>query len=870
MLLFADPVGRDKVSQSFANTAWILACTAGVLFMQAGFCCLESGLVRAKNSINVAMKNLADIGLSVLLFWLIGYAIMFGSDWAGILGTDGFASENLSSYNTAFLLFQATFCGTAATIVSGAVAERMKFSGYILLVVLCAVLVYPFAGHWIWGSSISGQPGWLESLGFVDFAGSTVVHSLGGWLALAAVLVVGPRDGRFESGREFRASNMPLAALGVFILWTGWLAFNGGSMFMISEDLPKIFLNTVVAGAGGGVCAAFYVWVATDVPDARACMNGILAGLVSVTAGCSYLSTSFALVVGCIGGLIAILGKKLLERRKIDDALSVIPVHSFAGVWGTVAVGMFGDLELISTGLSRLQQVGIQFLGALVVAVWSFGSGYMVLRSVSRWFSLRVTQKEEKLGLNLVEHDETTDALELIREMEVHRLTPNAHHQVTVVPFSDVELIASQYNRVLDRLDLEREKQQLSQVELRTVIDTSPFAFVNINAAGEIVRWNASAHQFFGWREDEMTGKQFVSSIVTTPDRNRVRALVLSGRAEETEFQALRRDGTEFPARLLVSHTKVNNTDIVNIAMQDLSDARELQAEKERMQARLHQAEKLESIGKLAAGIAHEINTPSQYIGNNVTFLKKAFSKIMNVVPVAKDLIQCAEDGTGLDEATIKKSRKALRGAKLDFLEKEVPRAIDQSLEGLSRVSSIVSAMKSFSHPSGGTKELVNLKELAEVTLTVARGEWKHVADATVECDGDLPAVPVLRDEMGQVLLNIVVNAAHAVGDRVEKGELEKGKIGIAIRMSEPNVELRVSDTGGGIPEDIRSKIFDPFFTTKEVGKGTGQGLAIAHSTVVDKHGGSIEVEINKNEGTTFVISLPMREQVESQLQGVH
>jgi two-component system, NtrC family, sensor kinase len=301
-----------------------------------------------------------------------------------------------------------------------------------------------------------------------------------------------------------------------------------------------------------------------------------------------------------------------------------------------------------------------------------------------------------------------------------------------------------------------------------------------------------------------------------------------------------------------------------NLALEAIVNAktREIEAQRHEMektvsdlkkaQAELTQAQRLTAIGQLAAGIAHEINTPIQYVSDNTEFLQRAFAALLDVVQAARSLF---EGNTAVEGAA---ARTAAKKAKVDYLAKQVPRAIEQSLEGLRRVSSIVLAMKEFSHPSHGEKQLVNLADVIDSTVTVARNEWKYVADVTIEAEPGMPQVPLLRDEFNQVILNLVVNAAHAIGDVIVAGQTERGAIRISVAQRGKWAEVRVADTGTGIPPSARPKVFDPFFTTKGVGKGTGQGLAIAYSVVVDKHGGTIAFETEMGKGTTFIVRLPL------------
>lgn len=289
----------------------------------------------------------------------------------------------------------------------------------------------------------------------------------------------------------------------------------------------------------------------------------------------------------------------------------------------------------------------------------------------------------------------------------------------------------------------------------------------------------------------------------------------------------------------------------------DISLWKEAEKEKEHMQAKLLHAQKLESVGRLAAGIAHEINTPIQYIGTNVDFLKDGFRDISRLMGIAQGMIAVAETGA-IPSEMIADAGKALEEADWEFLREEIPAALQQSGEGVQRVSSIVRAMKEFSHPGSKEKTMVNLNRIITTTITVARNEWKYVAEVETRLDPELPEVNCLRDEMGQVILNMLVNAAHAIGEKPRAGQAGgKGKITVETGCNMDWITLRISDTGTGIPETIKTRIFDPFFTTKEVGKGTGQGLAISHDVIVEKHGGTIEVDSSPGKGTSFLLRLP-------------
>ena len=353
------------------DTVWLLICAALVMLMQGGFCILESGLVRAKNSISVAIKNLVDFCVSGAIFWSIGFAVMFGFSREGLLGTSGFfMGRSSDSWLLAFFLFQLMFCATATTIISGAVAERIRFIGYIAVAIIMAALIYPVFGHWAWARTIDGEPaGWLLRLGFIDYAGSTVVHSVAGWVALAAVLIVGPRIGRFSpNGKPITGDNMPMATLGVLLLWFGWFGFNGGSTLGVNNQIPLILVNTNLAGAFGALAALALTWTICGRPDVKHVMNGAIGGLVGITASCHVVGPLSAAAIGAVSGAICFAATHLLVRLKIDDVIGAVSAHGCAGAWGTLAVALFGDPLAWATGLGRLEQLGVQAIGAGVRA----------------------------------------------------------------------------------------------------------------------------------------------------------------------------------------------------------------------------------------------------------------------------------------------------------------------------------------------------------------------------------------------------------------------------------------------------------------------------------------------------------------------
>ncbi len=458
-----------STTQQFLDIAWILVCAALVMLMQAGFSCLESGLVRSKNSINVAAKNFADFCLSSAIFWIFGFALMFGATYGGVFGTSSFFfGETANPWLMAFFIFQLGFCGTATTIVSGAVAERMRFTGYLVIATILSAVIYPIIGHWVWGSASGATPGgWLEQMGFRDFAGSTVVHSVGGWISLAAIIIIGPRIGRFGKDRvPIHGHDIPVVTLGVFLLWFGWFGFNGGSTLGLTPEVPTIIVNTTISGAFGGLVALALTWRITGRPDVTMIMNGSLAGLVGITASANIMAPWAAVSIGCIAGVVMYGVTELLERLEIDDVVGAVPVHLGAGIWGTLAVAIFGDPEALGTGLGRWEQLMVQATGVGAGFVWAFGVGFILLWLFNRWYPLRIGPEGERIGLNVAEHGASTEILDLMTEMDTQRRTSDFSQPVSVEPHTEIGQIAVQYNRVLADINAEQQRREAANAAL--------------------------------------------------------------------------------------------------------------------------------------------------------------------------------------------------------------------------------------------------------------------------------------------------------------------------------------------------------------------------------------------------------------------
>lgn len=396
------------------DTIWILVAAVLVMFMQPGFALVEAGFTRSKNTANILMKNLMDFSIGSLIFWLLGYTLMYGEDVGGFLGKISFffSSNEINGVpDLTSLMFQTVFAATAATIVSGAVAERTKFSAYLIFSIAITAVIYPISGHWVWGG------GWLSSMAtpFHDFAGSTVVHSVGAWVGLMGAIVIGPRIGKYTKEGKPRAipgQNLALGALGVFILWFGWFGFNPGSQLAATgsdnaKAISHIFITTNLAAAAGAVTAMIVTWMKYKRPGLSLTLNGALAGLVAITAGCDVVSPGGAVIIGILAGILLVFGVEFIDKvLKIDDPVGAVSVHGLNGAMGTIMVGLLSTDNGLFYG-GGAAQLGSQLIGVLAVAAWAMGLGYLVFFVLKKTIGVRVSKRIEEEGLDIYEHGES-------------------------------------------------------------------------------------------------------------------------------------------------------------------------------------------------------------------------------------------------------------------------------------------------------------------------------------------------------------------------------------------------------------------------------------------------------------------------------
>tara|TARA_B100000287_G_scaffold84608_1_gene77260 strand:+ start:4768 stop:6999 length:2232 start_codon:yes stop_codon:yes gene_type:complete len=455
----------DAILQANLDTFWLLICAILVFLMQAGFMCLESGLSRNKNSINVALKNVTDFGIAVVTFWAFGFALMYGTSVMGLFGNRFyFFTTHVAGYQTYFV-FQAMFVATAATIISGAVAERLKFLSYVIITFVTSGILYPIVGHWAWAFNFDDPTekfGWLGKMGYLDFAGASVVHSVGGWVALSVLLIIGNRTGRFRkenSKKTFQGSNTPMAALGALILWFGWFGFNGGANGAMDLKIPLILINTFLSASFGLIFSSLMGVIVLKKPEPLFMITGPLAGLVSITAACAYVNPSEAIVIGSIGGIVSGSAIILLEKLQIDDVVSAIPVHLASGIWGTIAVAIFGNFDQMGVEKTRIEQLTIQLIGILSIGGFCFFSSYIIFKLINYVFPLRVGKIQEELGLNISEHNASTDTHELLDVLTKQAKSEDYSMRAPQDPFTDSGIIGTQYNVLMNKLE-QTEKQK--------------------------------------------------------------------------------------------------------------------------------------------------------------------------------------------------------------------------------------------------------------------------------------------------------------------------------------------------------------------------------------------------------------------------
>jgi Amt family ammonium transporter len=812
---------------------WIVLSAGLVFVMQAGFLCLETGLTRSKNNINVAIKNLADFALSTVLFWAFGYALMFGASEAGLLGSTDFFPDYGEGQTRlfAFLLFQIMFCGTAVTIISGAIAERIRFSSYLIVAALVSGLIYPIFGHWAWnGVNLGEATGWLGDLGFRDFAGSSVVHSVGGWSSLALLLILGSRIGRFENDgtvRQIPGSNIPMASLGIMLLWFGWFGFNGGSTLRVaaqegdvaaqSADLiVRVLMNTVMAGAFGTMAAMFVGWFRDGQAKVDHVMNGALAGLVAITANANVVSLSSSVFIGIGGGLVMLLVTWLLERMRLDDAVGAVPVHLGAGIWGTLCVGIFGQSDLLGTGIGRGEQIMVQALGIVVCGVWTFGITYSICWLINRVHPLRVSSADEYIGLNVSEHGAATALLELFEVMKQQQETGDLSLRVPVEPFTEVGQIGQRYNMVMNALE---SAVRRTETIVRSAMD-GIITFSNDTLS--IQTLNPAAEAILGVSHEQFSGHSMAALFQTSYGEGSRRSKdIRSVLTTEglSEMVAKRSDGSTLPIEMAIAISSTSDGEFNTGIFRDLSERKAY--EQDILMARDAAEAANRSKSTFLANMSHELRTP------------------LNAVIGYGELL--------------------LTGIYGELSEKQRDRIVRMVQNGrllLEQINSVLDLSKIEAGRMDVYYEMVDIHTLVNtIVSTVTPLVHAKKNRLSVDLGRLIGTMRTDSTKLQQVLLNILSNAAKFSEDGEIKLVAER-----RIQDRQEWIDFTVSDTGIGMTEEELQRAFNAFeqadlSTTRQYG-GTGLGLAICQQFVDLLHG-YIEVETAPNVGSTFIISLP-------------
>ena len=804
--------------------------------MQIGFCMLEAGLVRQKNSINVAFKNLMDFIIAGLVYWAVGFGIMFGiGESNGLYGTTMFMKAHADGA-TAFFLFQLVFCGAAATIVGGALAERTRLSAYLVISALVAAVFYPLMGHWVWGGTLGeGTPGWLAQRGFIDFAGATVVHGTGGWLALAAVMIVGPRLGRFaKDAPTLRGSNYPVATVGVLVLWFGWFGFNGGSLFEYNGQVPIVIVNTSLAAAAGGFALLSWAWIKERKPNISTSLNGTIAGLVGVTAGAHIFEATDAIVVGIVSAIACGLATNLLDKLKIDDVIGAWPAHAIAGAAGTLMVALMGDVSAFPNGATRVEQLIVQATGVVTVAVWAFGVGYGLLFLVNKAMPLRVSEEDERIGLNIAEHNASTELVDLIGEMQTHRDNGDFYAPVLVEPHTEIGQIAGEYNRVLDRVRLEidtREeayRQLEEESEFRFIFENSHEGIVQFARNGAITKANPAAVRLLGFdtADDLISGVgPWLAKLHGADKITKLKAMVellnKKGVASEVELSFQKHNNQE-DAHVLIDLRRLKSADgsqptvlasVIDISERKVSES--LRLERDLANAASH------AKSEFLANMSHEIRTPLNGVTGMLELLSRTKldnrqERFISVAGTSADSLLSVINDI-LDVSKIEAGKLELEEAEFGL-----PQLLSDVLDMFAQ--------------QAATKDI----ELASLFPT-------NIPERVI---GD-------PERLRQVIVNLLGNALKFTNDGAVTLRCRATKIG----NTRTRLRLSVEDTGVGIPASEKERLFEAFTqadtsTTRKYG-GTGLGLTITRQ-LVELMGGDISVESEIGQGTVFHVNVDL------------
>ncbi len=903
------------------DVLWVIAASAMVFFMQVGFAAFETGSVQAKNAISVALKNMTVFIICSVFFFLCGFGLMFGKTFWGIAGTNHFMFEGVAGIflGYAFAFFQVVFAGTAATVFTGAMAERTKISTIIWGSILMICVVYPIFGHWVWGGYFHrGQAGWLERLGFIDFAGSTVVHSIGGWFALAGAAIVGPRMGKYNkdgTANRMGSHNLPLATIGTFFLWFGWFGFNGGSALKIDASVGKTIINTnIAAGAGGAACLLFGWLKNRGRFDVEAVLIGTLGGLVAITAGSNRVEPWGALVIGVVAGCIVLLGKDFIEKiLRIDDPVGAVAVHGIGGVVGTVALAFLAPFYTLPH--DRLVQVGVQFLGVVVAFGWSFGLGLLAFWVGSKITRLRVSPEEERKGLNIAGYEYVTSWLDFAR---ISRL--------------------EEVNVVLEKR-IEERTQQLALAKKYTegILNSMRESLVVTDTLLNIRDVNPTLETLLGYKKHELLGKP-LSVLVDRNDElfkehnwkkfldgegfiHDYSTTFLSKRKEPIPVLftgSVLRDDTEEPLGIVGIARDMRDTIQLIKTLQRANE--ELGISNERFQTIMRSVRVPIATVDINRGIVSVNSAFEDLTGwRQEEVAGKGYDELLSLAVGTKGFVVQSPD-TWIGKAVVVNKYGAhvdvsyTEAPLKDF--KGVPVGMVCTMEDISKEAEIARMKTEFistvSHelrtPLTSIKGYVDLilegdtgpinetqKEFLQIVsqssnrlaqlindfLDVERIESEKIVFKKEPVNIALLIHQIVRTfqkEIERKGLHLETRAEResmlAVGDRERieqvlanlvsnaiKYNRTEGCVGIWARQENQFIRVDVVDSGIGISEEDQKRLFEKFFRAETARSrevwGTGLGLSIVKS-IVEKLGGRIEVKSKLGEGSTFTVFFSM------------
>ena len=879
----------DKIiviqNMSGLNNFWILIAGFLVFLMQPGFAALEAGFVQAKNVISISIKNIIDFLVVFLLFGTIGYGLMFGETVGGIFGSNQFFFSDLHySLNDMLrdvlpethLFFQILFAATAVTIVSGALAERTRLITYVLFASLMALFIYPIFGHWSWGDRIfTNQTGWLAGLGFMDFAGATVVHSIGGWAALAGALVVGPRLNKYSPDGDVRIlgkENIPYAVLGMFLLWIGWLGFTGGSVSQTNENISLVILNTNFAAACGGLTALFFDYWKHKVFHGFKIIIGIIAGLVAVTASAGWINPAGAILIGGLAGVFVVICENWIEYKlKIDDPLSATAIHGCCGAMGSLLLPLFiTDLHLSSSGMNRIYLFGVQFFGVMVAFFWSFGLSFFFFKLLDRCTGLRVKEEDEVRGLDLGEYGDKASWLNFVEIAKMRNINEVLEESVVKAKAAteaerkrtDELLVETDERKRMEELLLRKtelinlmQKITITANEVSTVNEAMQICLDNICLytgwpVGHVYLPESDARLFPSniWHLESPKRFKIFREITevtkfdigiglpgrvlkngkpawikdVTKDQNFTRAKLAQDINVKAGFAFPVLEGKRVVAVLEFFSREAHDPDkylldaisILATQLGRVTERKRAEKERQKMHLKMVASSKLATLGEVSTGVAHEINQPLTYISC---------------------LIQNLKSGIKTHSIDEKKLEEKLKFAS----------------EQIERIVSITDHMRSFGRQYDVSMEKIDLKSIFEKTLMLL-GERMRLRNIKLVCANDerLPMVWGNSGQMEQVFINLFRNGIESMA-----GE---GILTIAVEVDEQMVSVIVKDTGPGIQAEDLGRLFNPFFTTKS--GGTGLGLSITYG-IIERHGGMISVVNQPDGGAVFTLSLPREEE---------